>query len=237
MRFRFRNRKLNLRRCLVPDGYFQMGSEGKAFDEAPVREIYVSAFEMAITPLTNHDYALYLKKTKADPPPWWDDPDFSDPQQPVVGVNWYEACKYCEWLTKVSGYSFRLPSEAEFEKAARGGHRSFDYPWGQDINGSGLDSVSGPQEAPCIVGQGRTNGYGLKDMVLNIHQWCQGRYDSQYYSDCPEVNPPGSPNMEQCSARGESWNSEDLVCRCAARSRLAPYFRCNDYGFRWVRTF
>ncbi|HSR66577.1 MAG TPA: SUMF1/EgtB/PvdO family nonheme iron enzyme [Acidobacteriota bacterium] len=230
------SRKVNLRRCVVPEGHFWMGS-AEGFDEKPVREVYVSAFEMAISPVTNRDYSLFLKNAKIDPPQWWTDPDFNDPDQPVVGVNWYEASQYCDWLSERSKSKIRLPTEAEWEKAARGGHKGLKYPWGNDPKGSGLETVSGPLKGPMKVHQGRPNGYGLYDMVFNIFQWCLDGYDPDYYAEAPAENPKGAPNDEQRVARGMSWNSENLIARCAERSRMAPYFRCNDFGFRWVMTF
>ncbi len=237
MLFRFRS-KANLRRCLIPEGVFLMGSDGNgAFDESPAHEVFISAFEMATVPVTNRDYSLFLRKTRSKAPPFWNEAKFSDPGQPVVGLNWYEAENYCKWLSEQTGYKIRLPTEAEWEKAARGGHRGYEYPWGNDPVRSGLSRLKGPLEAPDAVGNTTANGYGLYDMAYNIYEWCMDGYDPDYYGESPEDNPRGSANTEQRAARGESWASEMLIGRCAARSRLAPYFRCNDFGLRWVRTF
>lgn len=234
---RFRLRKLNLRRCLIPEGHFLMGDDAGAFDEKPAHQIYVSAFEMAVLPVLNRDYAIYIKKTKTDPPAKWTDPQFSNPEQPVVGVNWHDASAYCDWLSNVSGYQIRLPTEAEWEKAARGGHRGFSYPWGNDPAASGLSGLKGPLESPRPAGRSRPNGYGLFDMVTNVYQWCLDSYDPDYYQESAEQNPQGPGYSDQHVARGGSWREENLVARCAARNRLAPYFRCDDFGLRWVRTF
>lgn len=233
----FRFKKLKLRRSLVPEGSFQLGSDDGAFDEKPMREIYLSAFEMSQTPVTNRDYALFLKKARKKPPQWWSDPLFCHPDQPVVGVNWHEAMEYCQWLSQQTRYEIRLPSEAEWEKAARGGLRAARYPWGNDISGSGLDQLRGPLKAPRKVRSGKPNGYGLFDMVFNIHQWCLDGYDPDFYAECADTNPRAPFNEELASARGASWRSECLVASCSERTRLAPYFRCDDFGFRWVRVF
>ena len=94
-----------------------MGSRGRREDEEPERRIFISGFEMARAPITNREYGIFLEASKTDPPPWWHDPQFSRPQQPVVGVNWFEAQAYCHWLSEETGLPVRLPTEAEREKA------------------------------------------------------------------------------------------------------------------------
>lgn len=214
-----------------------MGAEVGEFDESPVHRVYVSAFEMAQTPVSNRDYAHFLKNTKGDAPEWWEQHDFSDPDQPVVGVNWYEAMKFCEWLSKKSGLNIRLPTEAEFEKASRGGMQEMEYPWGDTLAASGYKTARGPLVRPYPSGRNPANAYGLHDMVSNVHQWCLDGYDPNYYADSPERNPLGSDSADRRSARGASWKQENLINRCAARASLSPYFRVNDFGFRWVSAY
>ena len=117
--------------------------------------------------------------------------------------------------TKPSCMNMRLPTEAEFEKASR----------------------AGPLKGPYKPGGNAANSYGLFDMVSNVYQWCLDRYDPIYYSESEERNPMGSKRTGRRAARGGSWNRDNLVNRCAARGSLAPYFRCNDFGFRWVSSF
>ena len=231
-------KKPNLKRCLVPEGPFMMGTKGDTFDESPAHRAYVSAFEMAQTPVLNRDYASFLRKNKdVDPPPWWEDSGFNDPDQPVVGVNWHEAKEYCSWLGTKTGMNLRLPTEAEFEKAARSGLQRMDYPWGNDIEKSGYKLTEGPLEAPYGSGTNPRNAYGLFDMVSNVFQWCLDRYDPKYYEEADERNPMGSQRTGQRAARGGSWKEETLIHRCATRGSLAPYFRCDDFGFRWIVSF
>jgi sulfatase modifying factor 1 len=231
---RFRGTKPNLRRCLVPEGPFMMGTKGDSFDEAPAHRVLLSAFEMSQTPVLNRDYALFMKKSGADPPQWWDDPNFNNPDQPVVGVNWHEARAYCDWITERSGSSIRLPTEAEFEKASRGGLQGADYPWGNDPTGHHYKISKGPLTGPYKPSKNPPNAYGLHDVVSNIHQWCLDGYDPNYYEESPSRNPTGSRSADLRAARGATWNQENLACRCAARTALAAYFRVNDFGFRWV---
>jgi formylglycine-generating enzyme required for sulfatase activity len=120
----------------IPAGYFLMGCESGQDNEQPVHRVWVDEFFLAILQVTNSEYALFLEQARfsLDPPPFWNDPDFKHPQQPVVGVSWHEATRYCDWLTSIAGEAtgtrFRLPAEAEWEYAARGGLEGALYPWG-----------------------------------------------------------------------------------------------------------
>lgn len=231
----FRTRKkLTLKRCLIPEGHFLMGSAGDTFDEGPVHKVYVSAFEMARYPVRNRDYELFLKDTDEDPPQWWEDSRFNEPDQPVVGVNWHEARRFCAWLGEETGHNMRLPTEAEFEKASRGGLQGKVYPWGNDREEGHYKLDRGPLDAPYKPGTNPPNAYGLHDMVSNVHQWCLDGYDPDYYEHSEERNPLGAEGVPMRVARGWSFTQEDLIGRCAARASLSPYFRVNDFGFRWV---
>lgn len=231
-----RRKKPDLARVLIEEGSFVMGAEGH-FGEAPAHEVFVSPFEIAKRPVTNREFALYLKATRADPPPFWDRPGFSSAEQPVVGVNWHEASAFCLWLSSETGLEFRLPTEAEFEKAARGGARGRCYPWGDDLERSRYCLLRGPLASPYEVGANPPNDFGLYDMVSNVYQWCLDGFEADYYAHSPPRNPRGADRFDTRTARAMSWKSELLVARCAQRHHLAPYFRCDDFGFRWVRAF
>lgn len=228
------SRKPVLKRSLVPEGSFEMGTPGESFDEGPPHTVTVAAIEMAQYPVTNAEYGLYLRRTGAQPPPWWRKAGFSDPGQPVVGVNWHEARQYCEWLSQLTELHIRLPTEAEFEKGARAGLRGATYPWGNDRAKGGYSVACGPLAGPYRCGINPPNGFGLYDMVSNVYQWCLDGYDPDYYRTSPARNPTGREGAAMRSARGWSWTEEDLIGRCAARASLAPYFRVHDFGFRWV---
>jgi len=224
------------KRLLVPEGTFLMGSKDGRDDEAPERRLFVSAFEMALTPVTNRDYRTFLEATGSDPPPWWDDPQFNRQMQPVVGVNWYEAKAYCKWLSMESGLAIRLPTEAEREKAARGGVDGLLFPWGNDRSEGGHRCLRGPLDGPEDVGGSAPNGYGLFNLADTVHEWCLDGYDPNYYQNMPTTDPCAQRNRPRRSARGGSWRHQWVVTPCAARSSLPPEFHYSDFGFRWVRT-
>ncbi len=122
--------KTGLRLLPIPAGEFRMGSED-INDARPVRQVRLSPFRLGETPVTNRQYQVFLKATDHREPPSWRDRRFSDPDQPVVGVSWHDAVAFCAWLSDAAPVRFALPSEAQWEYAARGSddHR---YPWGND---------------------------------------------------------------------------------------------------------
>jgi formylglycine-generating enzyme required for sulfatase activity len=123
---------LSTEMALVPAAEFQMGDPGGREDERPVHRVYVSVFRMAVCPVTNREYAAFLEAAAHEEPRFWNDAAFTEPLQPVVGVSWFDAIAYCDWLSSGTGRTHRLPTEAEREKAARGGSEGSRYPWGDE---------------------------------------------------------------------------------------------------------
>ena len=218
--------------ALIPEGPFLMGDPAGRPDERPVHEVFVSAFEMAVLPVTNAQYAAFLASSGRAPPGFWLDGRFNAPGQPVVGVTWADAAAYCAWLSAQTGARWRPPTEAEREKAARGGVEGQQYPWGDS---PGADGGRFAQDAPRPVGLSAQNGYGLLDIAYNIHEWCSDWYDATYYARSPREDPQGPPSGTRRASRGGAWRHQVKVCRNGARSSLPPTFRYNDYGFRVVR--
>ena len=203
--------------------WFLMGSEDGEDNERPIHRVWVDTFEIGACQVTNGEYSLFLEATSHPEPPCFHDPAFSDPWQPVVAVSWFDAALYCEWLGKV-----RLPTEAEWECAARGGKDGTRYPWGNDIPDGATRALRGPQP----VGSHLPNEFGLYDICTNVHEWCSDWYAADYYSVSPERNPRGPQTGSRRVSRGGSWRHQITVSRCAARSSLPPEFRYADYGFR-----
>ncbi len=223
---------------LIPAGSFPMGCTAGRDDEQPVHRVCVDAFEMAVYQVRNRDWAGFMEATGHPPPPEWNNPLFNHPDQPVVAVNWMEADQYCRWLSELSRRMYRLPTEAEWEKAAQGGRDGALYPWGDELPEAHDEYQlrwSGMISAPLPVGQGTPSPLGLYDIGENVHEWCADWYSKGYYACSPERNPCGPQTGERRASRGGAWRHHIKASRCAARSSIPPAFKYTDYGFRVVR--
>ena len=212
-----------------------MGSDAGQDNEKPVHRVWIDAFEFAILQVTHADYSCFLEATKSDPPPNWNDPQLSLHDQPVVSVNWFEAIAYCEWLSHATGRRYRLPTEAEWERAARGGLEGKLYPWGDEAPELLPNYATRWKTGPEPVGLDKPNGFGLHDISANVHEWCSDWYSPEYYSLSPQRNPRGPEDGTRRSSRGGSWRHYTKVSRCSARSSIPPEFKYADYGFRVAR--
>jgi formylglycine-generating enzyme len=219
----------------IPEGWFWMGSESGRDNERPVHRVWIDAFLLAACQVTNAEYVRFLHATGAAAPPHWDDAQFKNPKQPVVAVSWLEAKQYCDWLSAASGKNFRLPTEAEWERAARGGSENELFPWGDAPPHSMPDYANRWQRGPEPVGGYAANSFGLYDICENVHEWCSDWYHADYYANSPARNPRGPESGTRRASRGGSWRHHIKVARCAARSSIAPEFQYADYGFRVAR--
>jgi formylglycine-generating enzyme len=177
-------------------------------------------FFLGRTPVTNAEYAPFVKTGRVAAPPWWSSPDFSSPRQPVVGVAWGDATAYCAWLGELDGGIWRLPTETEWEFAACGGLVAPRTAWGDGVPAGEIPE--GALVAPWEVGRGTPNGYGLFDVGTIVHEWCL---------DWDE--PARAPRRR--ASRGGSWRHRVRWSSPSARSSLPPDFRYSDYGFRVLR--
>jgi formylglycine-generating enzyme required for sulfatase activity len=213
----------------VAAGWFWMGWEEGHPGERPRHRVWLDRFAIGRAPVTNAEYSKFLEAAGAPPPPWWDDPRFSELMQPVVGVNWFEAVLYCDWLSGDGGGRHRLPTEAEWEKAARGGLDDARFPWGSDRPAAArFDRPSRAMETP-------TNAWGLVALSGVCHEWCLDWEDPAYYAASPERSPLGPSHGSRRVSRGGAWRHQDPWSPVAHRSSLPPDLRYSDYGFRVVR--
>lgn len=218
----------------VPGGSFRMGG-GPRDEENPVHPVRLSPFRLARTTVLRVNYQAFLDATGHPAPPFWGEPSFGDPRMPAVGPSWDDAVAYCAWLERRLGQPIRLPTEAEWECAARAG-RDVLYPWGDEPPESLPDYAmrweNGPEVCDAYPSRHPLGFFGLGE---NVHEWCSDRYDAGYYAvsalDDPQGPPEGAAGGRR-SSRGGSWRHQVKGTRCAARSSIPAALRYADYGFR-----
>ena len=213
----------------VPGGTFLMGQEDGRDEERPVHQVTVAPFRICRYQVTNAHYDRFRKATSREKSEYRDKAGFSTPEHPVVAVNWFDAVAFCHWLSAEWKMHVRLPSEAEWEFAARGGLEQVAYPWGPSLRSYPADRW---KDGPEPVATADPNGYGLFDMCENVHEWCSDWYDPGYYAVSPPENPKGPEPGKRRASRGGAWRHHIKVARCAARSSIPPEFRYADYGMR-----
>ena len=188
----------------IPEGWFQMGSESGQDNELPVRRVWVDAFEFAECQVTNAEYANSSRRLDIARRRIGATPSFPS-RAARRGVRWFDAAAYCDWLGGIADRRYRLPTEAEWERAARGGLEQKQYPWAmRPSNRSRITPTAGRQD-PSRSGRAERNAYGLCDISANVHEWCADWFGANYYSMAPERNPPGpcdGPAVPRVEARG-----------------------------------
>ena len=237
----------------VAGGTFQMGStDSEAYsDESPVHSVTVDSFYMAETEVTFDQYDAYCTATGISKP---DDRGWGRGSRPAIYVSWYDAVKYCNWLSEQEGLTlayeingtsvswnqsangYRLPTEAEWEYAARGGAQSngYKYAGSNDVDEVGWYWDNSGSKTHPVKGK-KANELGLYDMSGNVWEWCWDWYGSTYYSSSPGANPTGPSSGSGRVGRGGSWNRNPEYLRVANRISLHPdYGSGSDLGFRLV---
>ena len=226
--------KDNMTLLYVPTGEFAMGSENGEADEKPVHTVYLDAFWIDQTEVTNGQYAACVSANECVPPSYtgsrtrssyYGNSEFDN--FPVIYVDWNQAKAYCSWAGR------RLPTEAEWEKAARGTDGN-TYPWGNDVPNRNLLNYNSNVGDTTAVGNYQNGAipYGAYDMAGNVMEWVNDVYSETYYQGSPSSNPLG-PDASSGAVRvlrGGSWY--DLDVRSANRYRDAPVFPADHYGFR-----
>jgi eukaryotic-like serine/threonine-protein kinase len=222
----------------VPAGEFTMGSSEGDSDEAPVHKVTLDAYYIDKYEVTNAQYQQCVQAGACDQSYCADDSTYNGAQQPVVGVTWYDANDYCQWA------GARLPTEAEWEKAARG-MGGWTYPWGNEtatcdyaVMDDGSGNGCGRGNAAWDVGSkpAGASPYGALDMAGNVWEWVADWYDSNYYDSSPRENPTGPSDGSYRVLRGGSWLSSDYYVRAANRSNAYPVNRGSYVGFRCARS-
>jgi formylglycine-generating enzyme required for sulfatase activity len=222
--------------AVVSAGEFIMGSPGGAADEQPAHRVYVDAFSMDKYEVSVGQYAKFLEATSLEAPPDWD--VMNQPQhqkRPVVNIDWADAVMYCKWAGK------RLPTEAEWEKAARGTDGRI-YPWGNEFP-TRLHANFGKTEwnnHAALVPVGKLEDgkspYGIYDMAGNVWEWVSDWYDPNYYQNSPSQNPTGPSSAELKVLRGGSWSDTPNNLRSANPHIYEPGIRYHNVGFRCAKT-
>jgi iron(II)-dependent oxidoreductase len=191
--------------------------------------VYLDGFFIDKYETTNVLYKRFMDATNRSAPSWWTDAKWNGTSQHVVGVSWVDADAYCKWAGK------RLPTEAEWEKAARGtdGRK---YPWGEqwDSSKANAENKLGKTAAVGSYAAG-VSPYGAHDMAGNVWEWVSDWYDGNYYKQSPERNPQGPSSGTYRVLRGASWHYFSYDARTALRGYFAPGGRDDGFGFRCAR--
>lgn len=237
--------------AFIPAGTFVMG-EGRER-----HEVALPAYQIGKYPVTNAAFARFVEAGGyRDPSFWteagwrdvgneraaprfWDNARFSKPSQPAIGLSWYECVAYCRWLSGQTGRLYRLPTEAEWEKAARGKDGP-TYPWGDAFDAARLNAREGSQKVYCStpvgIYPGGASPFGLFDCAGNVWEWCATRWQKPYPYNAAEDewDEHYLEGRNLRALRGGSWNYEADVAKCAHRFRFEPFGWNDRGGFRLV---
>jgi len=246
----------------IPAGEFAMGADDGDEDERPAHKAYLDEYFIGVWPVTNGEYAQFVHETGHPSPAlrglpamvsgnleaefrtlaakyFWNNgtPPEGRDRHPVTLVHYEDALAYCGWLAGKTGKPVRLPTEAEWEKAARGGIEGKRYPWGNDFDPSaahflprhGLKNEQGTSE----VGAYPANGFHLFDMSGNVWEWVSDWYGARYYARAQYLNPQGPDTGLMRIVRGGAWvNADSRYLRCAYRHKVPPDSYAYSIGFR-----
>ena len=211
----------------IPAGHFLMGDTRDK--NAPVHKVYLNAYWVDTREVTNAQYREFVTGTGHAAPRYWSEAKYNDPNQPVVGVSWHDANAYCSWKGK------RLPTEAEWERAARGAQSRL-YPWGDRFDVTRANTRETRNRRPLPVGtfpEGATSE-GLLDMSGNVWEWCRDWFDDGYYRVSPLNNPTGPEAGKKRVIRGGGWSAPHI--HMARRRGEKPDKTYPSLGFRCARS-
>jgi formylglycine-generating enzyme required for sulfatase activity len=250
----------------IPAGEFTMGADDGDEDERPAHRVFLDAFHLAVHPVTNEQYAAFVQQSGHSVPAvremprmvgaaqesvfrelaaayvWRSgEPPRDRGRHPVTLVTYADATMYCRWLGEKVGRLVRLPTEAEWERAARGGAEGRQYPWGDDIDPSRAHFLSDPalkrQRGTRAVGSFPPNAFDLYDMAGNVWEWVADWYRPDGYRYSDPRNPRGPSTGRLRLVRGGSWVTHDVLqLRCAHRHKVPPDTYAYSIGFRVAYT-
>jgi sulfatase modifying factor 1 len=220
---------------LIPGGTFMMGSNANPHSPAfPAHLVKLKPYCMDVYEVSNAQYAAFCEATAHAYPEFWglerfkSGPDF--PRHPVVGVNHADATAFAQWAGK------RLPTEAEWEFAARGGQEGQPFPYGEHADHEQARFKHPTKEkGPVAVGSFQPNGYGLFDMAGNAWEWVADWYDASYYTHSPQEQPTGPLSGQFKAFRGGGWHSGGGCTMVSHRNALPMYWVDIAGGFRCVK--
>ena len=223
---------------LIPRGAFLMGSDPEEDRivpgaEQPQQTLYLPDYYLAKTPVTDAQYVAFVEGAGHNPPRHWKGarPPRGRDQHPVVSVSWYDAMAYCRWLVQVTGKPYRLPTEAEWEKAARGTDGR-TYPWGDEWDASRCNTKESGKEGTTPVGlyPKGASPYGLLDMAGNVWEWTSSLYWAYpYHADDGRED---LSSHESRVLRGGSWLNPYDSARAAYRRAYVSAYHSRTHGFR-----
>jgi len=220
----------------IPAGEFWMGSE-RYDSEKPVHRVRVEAFAISRYPVTNAQYAIFVQATGQKPPRHWEGgqvpPHLAN--HPVVNVTWDNAVAYCRWLSQETGQAYRLPTEAEWERAARGAADQREWPWGDGWDAERCNTAEGGAGTTTPVGiySAGASPEGVLDVAGNVWEWCNSLYEPYPYDPGDGRENPKAKGARVL--RGGSWFVNLSNARCAFRNWNLPGYWCVIVGFRCAR--
>ena len=214
----------------IPAGDFLMGDnfdEGWV-DEQPVHTVYLDAYKISKYEVTFDQYDRFCEETSRNKT---DDFGWGRGTRPVTDVSWADATAFCSWLSQKTGKNIHLPTEAQWEKAARGTDQR-KYPWGNTEPSCDLTNYDNCRGKTMPVGSYASgiSSYGVHDMAGNVWEWCSDWYDPSYYLTSPGTNPTGPSSGTQRVHRGGSWSSDNV--KTANRESVEPSHASSKSGFR-----
>jgi len=225
--------EFNFDMVMVKGGEFKMGSKSGDEDKKPIHDVYIDDFYISRYEVTFDEYDIFCDATGKIRP---DDRGWGRGKRPVINISWFDANEYIKWLTKLTKEKYRLPTEAEWEYASKGGKfsSSFYYSGSNKIDNVSWYSKNSMGKTHK-VGEKQPNELGIYDMTGNVWEWCSDWYNKNYYSLSPINNPQGPEKGTDRVARGGSWISSDILCSNSIRLRYNPYSYLSNVGFRIVK--